>query len=71
MQRNWSYPEFRAILEKEAKEGEDRVEASIYKRLYSYMKALELRRRGLSYGDIRKILRAELQWTPSKSELSE
>ncbi|MHA1711135.1 MAG: hypothetical protein ACTSUS_03575, partial [Candidatus Freyarchaeota archaeon] len=35
------------------------------------MKALDLRRQGPSYSDIKKILKAELQWSPSKSELSE
>ena len=41
MLRNWSYPEFR-----EAREGEDHKYSSIYKRLYGYPKALELRGQG-------------------------
>ena len=70
MQRNWSYPEFREILYREAKEGEDHINSNPYKRIYAYLKAIELHKAGLSYNMIRKAVKNEVGFTPSKSELS-
>lgn len=70
MLRNWSYSEFREILFKEAREGEDFKDASIYKRLYAYLRVLELCRRGLSYGEMNRIIRGEIGYTLPKSALS-
>ncbi len=67
MLRNWSYPEFREILYREAKEGKDHKEASVYKRTYAYLRALELHRAG--YGEVRKIIRDEVGYMPSKGLL--
>lgn len=70
MLRNWSYPEFREILYKEVKEDRNHKEVNIYKRIYAYMRALELRKQGLSYHKIREAVRDEISYTPSKNELS-
>jgi len=69
MLRNWSYPEFREILYKEARDGEDHKYSSIYKRLYAYLRALELRGQDLSYNKIRETIKDEIGFTLSSSVL--
>ena len=70
MLRNWSYPEFKEILYKEAKEGKDYINTNTYKRIYAYLRTLELRKQGLSYNKIRRAINSEMGYTPPKSELS-
>jgi len=70
MLRNWPYPEFREILSKEAREGKDYKCSSVFKRLYGYLRALELHRAGLSYNEVAGAVRGEVGFRPSKSELS-
>ncbi|PCN49862.1 hypothetical protein B6U99_07515 [Candidatus Geothermarchaeota archaeon ex4572_27] len=70
MLRNWSYPEFREILYKEAKEGKDHRYFSVYKRLYAYLRASELRKQGLSYNEVAEAMRREVGFRPSKNMLS-
>ena len=71
MLRNWSYPEFREVLYREAGEGEDHKYSSVYKRLYAHLRALELRGQGLSYGEVSEAIGKEVGFRPSKSGLSE
>ena len=68
MLRNWTYPEFKEILYKEAREGEDHIEVSIYKRIYAYLRTLELRKARLSYNKIKRVLEAEIGYAPSKNQ---
>ena len=70
MLRNWSYPEFREILYREARESDDHRRSSAYKRLYAYLRALELREQGLSYDEVAEAVRGEVGFKPSRSELS-
>ena len=70
MLRNWSYSEFKEILYKEAKEGKDHINTNTYKRIYAYLRTLELRKQNLSYNKIRRIINSEIGYTPPKSELS-
>ncbi|PCN50385.1 hypothetical protein B6U99_04780 [Candidatus Geothermarchaeota archaeon ex4572_27] len=70
MLRNWSYPEFREVLYREAREGEDHRYANVYKRIYAYLRALELREQGLRFNGVREALRNELGYRLSKSVLS-
>ena len=69
MQRNWSYPEFREVLFKEAKEGANHKHSSVYKRIYAYLRALELHGQGL-YDEIRRTIRGEIGYAPSRGRLS-
>ncbi|PCN49879.1 hypothetical protein B6U99_07400 [Candidatus Geothermarchaeota archaeon ex4572_27] len=68
--RNWSYPEFREVLYREAREDSDHKEANIYKRLYAYLRALELCQQGLSYNRVRGVIASEVGYRPSRRSLS-
>ena len=70
MLRNWSYPEFREILYEEAREGEDHKYSSVYKRIYAYLRALELRQQGLGYNGVKDIISDEIGYAPSEVVIS-
>jgi len=69
MLRNWSYPEFREILYREARGCENQECPSVYGRVYAYLRALELRKRGLGYGEIRRVVKDEIGYMLSESVL--
>jgi len=70
MLRNWSYPEFREILYREAREDKGHNYSGVYKRLYAYLRALELRRQGLSYNRVRSTVLKEIGYALSRLGLS-
>lgn len=70
MFRNWSYPEFREVLYGEARESKDHKYTNIYKRLYAYLRTLELRQQGLGYNEIRRAINNEVGYAPMKHMLS-
>ena len=69
MLRNWSYPEFREILYKEAKEGKDHKYSSVYKRLYAYLRTLELSEHDLGLSRIREVMHDEVGFKPPKNTI--
>ena len=70
MQRNWSYPEFREVLFKEARESKDHKHASVYRRLYAYLRALEMHQQGLDRERIREAIGNEINFRPPETDLS-
>ena len=66
MLRNWSYPEFREILYREARECESYACASVYKRVYCYMRVMELVTMGLPTRKIEGLLKREVGYAPAR-----
>jgi len=62
MLRNWTYPEFRKILKKAAREERGHKEVSVFRHLYCYLRALELRSQGLPLNEIAATLTREAGW---------
>ncbi|MEM1538672.1 MAG: hypothetical protein QXK12_03815 [Candidatus Nezhaarchaeales archaeon] len=67
MLKNWSYPVFREILRMGAVKGEDVKYTNTFKCLYYFLRVLELRNKGLSYGRIKRVLKDKIGSAPSKS----
>ena len=69
MLRNWSYPEFREILYKEARSCRTYGCSNVYQRLYAYIRALELRKHGLIYNEIKRNISNEIGYIVPNSVL--
>jgi len=70
MLRNWSYPEFKEILYKEAREGEDHKYSSVYRRIYAYLRILELRGMRLNPSEVGTVIKSEANCIPPKTTMS-
>lgn len=69
MLRNWGYGEFKETLYEAARSERDYREANVFKRLYAFLRAVELHQAGQSQYEIRSRIMFEIKYRLSKRYL--
>ena len=70
MIKNWQNPTFKEILRKEATTDKGHLAQGLFKRLYMYLRAIELREQGHSFKHIRAIINYEIGDAPGDRTLA-